>query len=249
MMLVELLRQRWWTVWWAAVILVIGVVLGVSAQHTIVDVNGTRLGGIAIPVVALAPVAMFLAMIYATSSGLSLNREAQTLALSWTKPLSRPAVALRLIATDVVMLVTAYVFAWLIVLGVVAAANGTLIGSPQVPAIIGLSLGVTLMWYALIQAITAALPANTGIVVGLLWPGALVLSGLNGSINPTVDTVIRVLNAFNPLAYLNSASHSSVTTQATGYWQLAPGEAAAIVWVLSVVFLVVAVALWQRREA
>jgi hypothetical protein len=249
MMLVELLRQRWWSVWWAGVILVLAVVLGVSAQHTVVNVNGTRLGGIAIPLVALAPVAMFLAMIYATSSGLSLNREAQTLALSWTKPLSRPAIALRIIATDVVMIVAAYVFAWLIVLGVVAACDGTLIGSAQVPAMIALSLGVTLMWYALIQAITSALPTSTGIVVGLLWPGALILSGLNGSINPTFDAAIRVLNAFNPLAYLNSVTHSSVATQVTGYWQLPPGEAAIIVWGLSVVYVAVAIALWMRREA
>jgi len=249
MMLVELLRQRWWSVWWAAIILVLGVVLGVSAQHTIVDVNGSRLGGIAIPYGSLGAVAMFLAMIYATSSGLSLNREAQTLALSWTKPLSRPAVALRIIATDVVMIVAAYVFAWLIVLGVVAAANGTLIGSPQEPAMIVLSLGVTLMWYALIQAITAALPTSTGIVVGLLWPGSLILSGLNGSINPTFDAVIHVLNAFNPLAYLNSVKHTAVATSATGYWQLPPSEAAVIVWALSVVYVAIAIALWMRREA
>jgi hypothetical protein len=249
MMLVEVLRQRWWTVWWAAVILAIGVVLAATAQHTTVDVNGAKLGGIAIPTVALAPIAMFLAMIYATSSGLSLNKEGQTLALSWTKPLSRPAIALRIMAVDVAMIVAAYVVAWLVVLGVVAAANGTLVGSPQFPVMVALSLGVTLMWYALIQAITAALPTNTGIVVGLLWPGSLILSGLNGSINPTFDAVIHVLNAFNPLAYLNNVTHSAAATAETGYWQLPPSEAAAIVWALSVVLAVVAIALWQRREA
>jgi hypothetical protein len=249
MMLVELVRQRWWSVWWVAVVLVLGVGLGVSAQHTVVDVNGARLGGIAVPLAALASVAMFLAMIYATSSGLSLNREAQTLALSWTKPLSRPAVALRIIATDVVMIVVAYVFAWLVVLGVVAACNGTLVGASQLPAMLALSLGVSLMWYALIEAVTAALPISAGIVVGLMWPAALILSGLNGSINPTFDTVIRVLNVFNPLAYLNSVKHTAATTTETGYWQLPPSEAALIVWGLSVVYIAVAIALWMRREA
>ena len=249
MMLVELIRLRWWTIWWSAGILVIAVVLALTVQHTMVDVNGTQLGNITVPTIVLAPIAMFLAMIFATSAGLSLNREGGTLALSWTKPVARPLIALRIMAVDVVLIVGAYAFAWLVCLGIVAAAHGSLAGNPELPVIVVLSLGVAIMWYALIQAITAAIPGSAGLVVGLLWPGALILSGMRGSINATFDAAVKVLNVFNPLAYLNTSSNASAATTVSGYWQGPDDERALIVWALSIALAAVAIALWTRREA
>jgi len=251
MLLVETLRLRTWSIWWAAVIAALGIVLVTTVQHvhTAVVVNGSRFGAIDIPLVAMAPVAMFLAMIYATSAGLSLNKEGQTLALSWTKPVPRPLVALRIVAVDAVAVAAAYTFAWLVILGVIAGVGGSLVGSAVFPAIVALSLGVALMWYALIAALTSALPANTGVVVGFLWPVALILSALNMTINPTIDLVIRALNAINPLAYLNNSSQSSADQQMGSYWQGPPDERAMVVWLVSCGLVAVAVGLWTRREA
>ena len=249
MMLVELIRLRWWAIWWSAVILAIAVVLGLTVQHALVNVNGAQLGNITVRAIFLAPIAMFLAMIFATSAGLSLNREGGTLALSWTKPVARPLIALRIMAVDVVMIAGAYAFAWLICLGTVAAAHGSLTGGPEVAVIVVLSLGVAIMWYALIQAITAAIPGSAGLVVGLLWPAALILSGMRGSINATFDAAVKVLNVFNPLAYLNTASNATAATSVSGYWQGPDDERALAVWLLSIALAAVAIALWTRREA
>jgi hypothetical protein len=246
MLLVEALRLRTWSIWWAAIIAVAGIVIVASVSHATVDVNGSRFNGAALPLVLMVPVAMFLAMIYATSAGLSLGKEAQTLALSWTKPVARPLIALRIMAVDVVAVIAAYAFAWIVILAVVASSGCTLIGSDAVPAIVALSLGVALMWYALVQAITAALPVNSGVVVGFLWPGAIILAGLHVHINATIDTVIAVLNVFNPIAYLSNASSSATIGS---YWQTPPDERALIVYALTCGLAAIAIALWSRREA
>jgi hypothetical protein len=251
MILVETLRLRTWSIWWAAVIAAIGIVLVATVQHvhTAVVVNGASIGPIDVPLVTMAPVAMFLAMIYATSAGLSLNKEGQTLALSWTKPVPRPLVALRIIAVDAVAVAAAYAFAWLMIVVVIAGIGGSMVGSADLTALIALSLGVAIMWYALIAALTSAMPANTGVVVGFLWPVALILSSLHLDINPTIDLVLRLLNVINPLAYLNSTQRSSIDQQLGSYWQGPPDERAAIVWLLSCVLAAVAIGLWTRREA
>jgi hypothetical protein len=187
-------------------------------------------------------------MIYATSAGLSLNREGQTLALSWTKPVARPLIALRIMAVDLAAVVLAYVVGWLAVLAVVAGARGTLTADPHLGAMIALSLGVTVMWYALIQALTSRMNANTGMVIGLLWPVALLVSQLNG-LDGTFDTIVRVINVFNPLAYLNAQSSTSHGGPGAGYWQAPPDERALIVWLLSCALGALAIYLWTRREA
>jgi hypothetical protein len=250
MLLVEALRLRTWSLWWAAIIAALGILLVATVSHSSVDVNGSRLNGVPLSLVMMTPLAMFLAMIYATSAGLSLCREAQTLALSWTKPVARPLIALRLIAVDVVAVIAAYIFAWIVILGVIAGCGGTVTGGADAPAIIALSLGVVLMWYALIQAVTSALPVNSGVVVGFLWPGAIILAGLHFHINATIDTVIDVLNVFNPIAYLTNASSSASSNATIGsFWQAPPDERALIVYALTCVLTAIAIALWTRREA
>jgi hypothetical protein len=251
MILVETLRLRTWSIWWAAIIATIGIFIVVAVQHvhTVVDVNGSKIGGADMSLAGLAVIAQFFAMIFATSAGLSLNKEGHTLALTWTKPVARPLIALRIVAVDVVAVVAAYVFAWLVILGVVAGCGGSITGAPAVSTVLALSLGVALMWYALIAAITSAMPANTGVVVGFLWPGALILASFNVHINATIDTIVRLLNIFNPLAYINGSTSASSDGRAASYWQGAPDERALIVWLLACVLVAIAVGLWTRREA
>jgi hypothetical protein len=251
MILVETLRLRTWSIWWAAIIATIGIFIVVAVQHvhTVVDVNGSKIGGADMSLAGLAVIAQFFAMIFATSAGLSLNKEGHTLALSWTKPVARPLIALRIVAVDVVAVAAAYLFSWIVILGVVAGSGVSVHGGPVVPTAIVLSLGVALMWYALIAAITGALPANTGIVVGFLWPGALILASLTIHINATIDLIVRLLNVFNPLAYINGSSNASSNGSVASYWQGPPDERALIVWLLACVLVAVAVGLWTRREA
>jgi hypothetical protein len=252
MILVETLRLRRWTVWWAAVIAALAVlaIATVPHVHSDLDVNGSRLSGIDIPLVGLVPVAMFLAMIYATSVGLSLNKEGLTLALTWTKPVARPILALRIVAVDVVAVLAAYAFAWIAIVSTVEGCGGTLTsGGADFPATVALSVGVAIMWYALIAAITAALPAGTGAVVGFLWPGALILSSWHVHFNSTVDGAIAAINVFNPMAYMNGSTSTTTSAIVTSYWQLPTDERAAVVWIPACALVALAVGLWTRREA
>jgi hypothetical protein len=248
MILVEVLRLRWWTMWWAAIVLVGGTVIAGLVSHATVDVNNSHLSGVAFPAAVLGPIAMFLTMIFATSAGLSLNREGQTLALSWTKPVPRPVIALRIIAVDVVALALMFVFAWLVAFCVVVAAHGAVVDGPDTVATTILSFGVALMWYALCEAITAGLGAGGRGLVGFLWPVALVLSGLGG-FEGVGGAIIHVLNVFNPLAYLRSVAISGGTSTTHAFWDVAPASGAIAVLALSVVLCAVAIGLWMRREA
>jgi hypothetical protein len=248
MLLVEALRLRWWAIWWAAIVLVGGSAIATLISHSTVDVNNSQLNNIALPITVLGPIAMFLTMIFATSAGLSLNREGQTLALSWTKPVPRPVIALRIIAVDVAALAVLFGFAWLVAASTVTAAHGTIVAAPAAVSTTALSFGVALMWYALCEALTAGLGAGGRSLVGFLWPVSLVLSSLGG-VGGIAGTVIHVLNVFNPLAYLRSVITSSNGAVTQAFWVAPPEVGALVVLGLSVVLVAVAVVLWTRREA
>jgi hypothetical protein len=235
--------------WYGGFVLLGAIAVGFTAQHAVLDVNGTHVGGVAAPLDMLAPVAAFLAMIFGTSAGLSLNREGETVALSWTKPVSRTLIALRIMAVDVAAILVMYAFAWLVILGVAAAAGATIVPTSTSPAMIALSIGVALMWWALIEAITAMLPSGGRSVVGFLWPAALIVGSISG-LGGAIGAIILILNVVNPLAYLGHLSSSNdVSSTSTGYWHLPVDERALAVWALSVVLSAIAVVLWQRREA
>jgi hypothetical protein len=259
MILVETLRLRRWTIGWAAVILVVAVGIVAAVQHAIttVEVNGSNWSALNVPLVAFAPLAMFLSMIYASGAGLSLNVERQTLALSWTKPLSRVAVALRIVAVDVAAIVASNVFAWIVILSVIVSARGSVIVGPSTFSVMVASLGVAIMWYALIVALTSMLPGSGGMVMGLLWPAALLISQLRGQIGGVFGTIVLALNVINPLAYMNLQISSDATSSSStmapnsglAYWQAPVDERAALVCLLSVVLIAIGVAIWTRREA
>jgi hypothetical protein len=257
MILVEARRLRRWTIGWSGIILLVafGIVLVIQHAITTVEINGSRWSAADIPLFVFAPLAMFLSMIYASAAGLSLNQEAQTLALSWTKPVSRVAIALRIVAVDLALIVASHIFAWLVILGVLVSARGSIAMSGEALPIFVLALGVAIMWYGLIVALTAALPAGGGAVMGLLWPVALIVSQLRGAFaDSTLDTIVLVINTINPLAYMNfsvsaDAAHDGGHVAGMGYWQAPPDERAVIVWLLSVVLIAIGVGLWTRREA
>jgi hypothetical protein len=236
MELVEVYRLRRWAIGWAAALIVLAVPLALTIGHTTVDVNGTTLiEGIRLPFEVVAPLAMIFAMAFATFAGLSLNRENETRALSWTKPLSRTAVGLRLMAVDLGALVAMFVLALVVALAVAATAHVTLSPSTELGSLLALSLGIVVMWYALTELLTAPLARPAGAVAGLLWVAALILLALDGKIGGALAPVIALLNVANPLAYLTGG--------------LPYADRAAIVWALALVFGALALAIWSRREA
>jgi hypothetical protein len=250
MVLVETLRLRRWTIGWASVILAVAVIIVLTIQHAIttVEINGSTWGAMNVPLVTFAPLAMFLSMIYASRAGLTLNEEGRTLALSWTKPVSRVVIALRIVMVDVAAIVASNVFAWLVIIGVTSSARGSVAVSADQISTIVLALAVPVMWYGLVVALTAGLPSNGGLIMGFLWPGSLLVSQLRGPFGNVFDTIVLVLNAINPLAYMN-LQISSGHNPGIAYWQAPTDARAAIAWLLAAGLIAVGVALWTRREA
>jgi hypothetical protein len=248
MMVVEVLRIRSWFLWCAGIIAAIGILLMLTLSHAGVVVNDSRINGIMAPLDVLAPIAMFVTMVFATSVGLSLNRESATRALSWTKPLSRSAIALRIVAVDALALLAIDAFTWIVMLAFVAAAHGSVFVSPTTAVTVALSIGVIFMWYALLQALTAGFGAGARMIVTALWPAALILSSLD-ELGGTAGRVIAVLNAVNPIAYLNGVTTSEGVHRINAYWQFPVADRALVVWIATVLLSALAVALWTRREA
>jgi hypothetical protein len=253
MEIVETYRQRWWLVWWTAGLLVVAIPLASLIARTQVNVNGTTVGpssalsGIVFPLSGLALVPMFLGMIFATGAGLSLNRESMTRALSWTKPASRTSIALRIFAVDVALIALLYVITWFVVLGCLAVGGIHAAPDALLGVSIALTLGVAVMWYALIEALTSGFGSGARGIIGGLWPAALFVQLATGEYGATLDAVVHAINFFNPLAYASSSSSSGHS--GASYWQYPIEERALVVWILAVALGALATIIWKQREA
>jgi hypothetical protein len=259
MELVEYYRNRSWLIWCIAIAVMIAITIGAVAMHTVVDVNGSPVSGAKLgaqshsDAAAIALAAMFIALIFATSVGLSLNRENETRALSWTKPVPRAVLAVRMFLTDLAMVAVVYVATGAITFGLLAFLHTEFINVDAVVPEIFLTLGVTFMWYALVQLLTSGLGPNGRGSVAFLWIGAILLGALRGAFGGVLHAIISVLNILNPLAYTSTsigASDGTVSAaNAPSFWQYPVEERAIVVWLLAVAMCAIATAVWSRREA
>lgn len=179
--------------------------VGLSSHHAVNIENGGHV--IIIPLMILFLIAAFPAAIFATVLGSGLAGEnAQTLAWAWTKPISRTSYALGMMAVDVSAVITAYLIAILVLemmpLMVYGLFKYVTYSSVDGGAFLrGLVFPIAV--YCVLQAFTASLRRNAGLVIGLAWPIGLVLGGLRktGLEHPFRD-IVWLLNLINPWAYL-----------------------------------------------
>ena len=246
---VEFLRVRRSLTWHAGTLVAIMLVALYFGHDTSVNINGQAelLPGMAVSLGLLSPIATFFAAIYASSLGTSLNRENPTRDISWTKPIPRSVIALQYVLIDVAGVAIAFVLTMLAVLVVLARMHFVpAIDASTIPLLV-LGLGVSVMWYALIQVLTFWLPAGARSIGGILWPVALVAFGL-GKVPGELGDAARTLDLINPLAYIGFGG-VTISTGEEALWQL-PLEARALcVWLFAAAFCAIAVTLWPRKEA
>jgi hypothetical protein len=243
---VEFLRIRTslaWHVGIAAVIALLIVML--SGHYTTVNVNGSTqpMPGTPVPFDTLATVAAFFGAIFASSAGTSLNRENATRDISWTKPLSRTVLAVRIIAIDLAGIVIAYVAALAAIVAVLMSLHGVPFFDAGAATQLVLGLGVGTMWYALIQAVSCTLPPGARALGGLTWPVAFAV-GWFTHIPGAIGAFARIVNVINPLSYMSNTSGSPTDVSVA----TAADVQAATVWCFTVLFCVIAVVIWPRKE-
>jgi hypothetical protein len=253
MELVEFLRIRkslLWHVGILAALVLLTFVLGQTGDVK-VESDGTtsRIGsGMTLPLSALASIAMFYGAIFASSAGTSLNRENATRELSWTKPLSRTIIALRYVLIDAAAVVLVFALTLLAIAVVLAYHHVTPAIDPGIGTAFALGLGVSLMWYALVQALTFALPPGGRAIGGIMWPVALLCAGLAQVGGPT-GVIARAIDVINPLAYMSGVTFASNGAHTNTVFQGPMELRAVMVWAFSIAFCAIAVALWPRQEA
>jgi hypothetical protein len=250
---VEFLRVKRSLAWHLGVLGLLTLAAIVFGHHTTITIDGgggtSRIAsGMSVPLMALAPIAMFFAAIYASSAGTSLNREFMVRDIAWTKPVARNVLALRYVAVDVAAVSLVYVLSVLAVLVALLRFGVTPLVDQDSFSYLVFGLGVSVMWYALVQIATCLLPPRGLALAGILWPIALLDIGLCQIGGPT-GGVAHALAIVNPLAYMSGVAFDAHGATDNSIWQQPADERALAVWFFAVLFCALAVTLWPRREA
>jgi hypothetical protein len=245
---VEFLRIRRSLVWHIGILAVLALgVMALAGHETSVNVNGTTqlMSGMHVPLGILAAIAGFFAAIFASSAGTSFNRESLRREISWTKPLSRTALAIRFVLIDVAGIGVAYAVALAAISAVLMRMQITPFLDETAPLQLALGFGVGAMWYALIQLLTCMLSPSARAISGILWPVAFAVSALT-QVPGITGALFRVLDVINPLAYLSNTAAGAHSAPVLNL----PLELRALtVWGFSILFCAIAVAIWPRKEA
>jgi hypothetical protein len=246
---VEVLRIRRALLWHVGIIgAIVLLVISVGGHNASVDINGsTRLmSGMHLPLSFLAVFATFVGAIFASSAGTSLNRENATRELSWTTPLARTLLALRFMLIDMCGIAIAFAAAVLAVVIVLLRMHIVPFADAEAVPELVLGLGIGMMWYALIQAITCTLPQGARALSGAMWPIAFMVGALT-HVPGATGALARAVNVLDPLSYVSAAS--PVAAQAYAVPPMPAETRALLVWGFTVAFLAVAAAIWPKAEA
>jgi len=202
-------------------------------------------------------IAAWCAIIFATVVSTSLNKEYDGVEMVWTKPISRERLALRYIALDLVAIVVAFAsVAALYLLAVLLLGLGKYLAvdARTVPTLV-IGLGTAVMWYGLVQGLTAWLRGRGAIVIGISWAVAFVLLSFAEATRyaaPEVHAFFMGLDVLNPLAYYSSYSLSGYGAHASPVLPqfLAGTEMRSLMtWTIGALGCISAVVGWKRLEA
>jgi len=240
---VEIQRSRRILTWFTAIVAV-GVVLGgigVVGHH--MHVNGHVP---AIPASALIALVAFGTFILAAIVSPGLNNEESTIAISWTRPMSRDQIAWRYVAVDLITIaIGALVVACAIVVEcALAGVLGYVFFDGKIGRVVLEAAGCTAMWYGLCLVAAARMPERAGLIAGLSWGAFIVLVILVAvPLPPVLHGLVMALNYLNPLAYFSGSDKSGSLLAGPPLLKMFA------VWLIAIVALVAAVRLWSTREA
>jgi hypothetical protein len=243
---VEILRARRVLTWYCGALLAmlaITVISMYSGHAKIGDMKGP------IPLFLIISGCAFGAMIVATCVAPGLNAESNTLAIAWTRPVTRTSIVLRYIAVDVAAIVAAYAFTVAIVLVWCALFGlfGHITTDRDVPLSLANGLGCALMWYGLVAVVAAPLNGRGNLVAGLSW-GVFVVGGslLAAPFPDPIHAMLVFLSYFNPMTYFLGGGNGE--HKAHYIVHLTPEILTLIAWGFVIVTLAGTVRLWSTRE-
>ena len=246
MQYVELLRARRALIWYGAILfscVALGLALAFKdgpprihvspSAHPSIPFEFILAGGAIGPLVLAA----FLAV--------GLDAEYKTAAITWTRPISRLAIALRYVAVDGGALLAAWVLT-LVAAFIVIFAIGVekyLSFDNHVASAAMLVIGAAVMWYGLVVLVTTLLPGRGNAIAGGSWGYALIVPGLAQiPFPPLLHQVMVALNYINPMVYIG---------QGSGARSLLPGSGdqhAIATWLIGLAAIAIATQLWTKRE-
>jgi len=252
---VEFLRMRRALTVYAIVLAVLTVLLvtSLAVGHVHLDASDLRHMKNGIPLRFVFAVAAFAALFFGTLVASCLNRERDTLALSWTRPISRERMAAVAILIDLGAIVAAFlitlgfVFVPLVTTGAVAFLHTD---GYELDVVIHV-FAIALMWYGLLQAGTSWYRGHAGIVKGLSWALFLFLTVDQKSalLGPLVRDLGVGLNYLNPLAYLSSyETVRGGTVVATALLPLSEAARTSLAYTIGLATCAIAVVAWSRAE-
>jgi len=208
-----------------------------------------------LPVALLFALAGILTWIVASILGPSINSQRVNVSTSWTKPMSRERMAAQIMAVDVAGILIAFVIA----LGLYLVPPLLLSGVPPSvvfhPAedltLIALMLGTAVMFYGLIQALTAWNQAPGGVFSGLAWPFFLVVLALGfwETAPPLLGAILHGLQYVDPFSYVSFKIDENGFTDLGGRLGLSIGARAVLAWAIGIVACAIAAFSWKRLEA
>jgi hypothetical protein len=244
---VELLRARRALTWYGAILfsmVALGLALAFKNGPPRIHISSNSHPDL--PMEILLAGAAFGPMILAAFMAVGLDAEFKTAAITWTRPVSRLAIALRYVAVDGATLLAAWVLTLVAcAIPIVATGLGKYItfGSRDF-VFLALVFGAAVMWYGLVVLLTTLLPGRGGAIAGGSWGYALIVPGLAAIPFPTaLHQVMVALNYLNPMAYIgnrSSESHSIIIGTL-------PQHAVAT-WLIGLAAVAIATQLWTRRE-
>jgi hypothetical protein len=247
---VEILRTRR-VLFWFAVSLLATLVLNVLSFGHIHSDGDMPSHGSHVPFSAFLVAATVISYIMVACVAPGLSNESNTIAISWTRPIARAAIAWRYIAVDFATIAVCFCVALGAILLAIWAYGfaGAIKMDADAPYELALGVGTVVMWYALIVAASARFPGRGGMIAGLSWGAVILVGGMWSLPLPwLIHDLITALNYLSPLAYLSASAgdasnHGHHAIALTGPWL------AIVPWCIGIAALVAGVRLWSTREA
>lgn len=248
---VEVLRTRRVLFWFGVTLLATLVLnlLSFGHLHTSADTPHDITGKI--PLSGFIIGSIFITYIIVAFVAQNLSNEGNTLAITWTRPMTRYAIAWRFVVVDFATIAVCFCVTLAAgLLAVWAYGFGSAIRLDSAASYeLLLGVGTVVLWYGIIVAASARFPGRGGMIAGLSWGAFFVLASLWALPLPwLIHDIVTVLNYLSPLAYISAAAGSASNG---GHHAITlPDPWLAIVpWCIGIVMLVGGVRLWATREA
>ncbi|MEO6834959.1 MAG: hypothetical protein ABI231_03515 [Candidatus Tumulicola sp.] len=204
-----------------------------------------------------AAIASFVGLIVGTLLGAPFARENDGhLEVALTKPVRRETLGLATIGVDLAGIAAAWAMTvlFLIVAHTIIEAPHFTFG-PSDATLIVLGLVGNAAWYAMLCAATASMKRSYGVILGVAWPAAIVVTvlaklQLNGSqMGQVVHAVVTPISWIDPFSYLHFGPAYTVNGQPAGSMAVAPHLELPMLAILALVYGTLAVLQWRRVEA